>query len=218
MEPDDMSGEEARADALSGPAEPDLGSQPGQFPGVADSLESSPSGPSEADAQPDLTTKPGAMRTLRLLVRGLFVRPARPPLASEGPTPSQPAQLKDCLDLLDAHPGLRSTTVRILGPQAAEQGVTFTHEHIETEDGMGNARQTDLYISYRCSHNHWIDQNVKILGTCFCGAILCSTPGCFAVCAACSACCCSRHRKSYIDDGQVVTYCSRCHWRKFWFW
>lgn len=218
MEPDDTSGEESRTDALSGPAEPELDSQPGHLPGVADSLEAPPSGPSEIDAQPGLTAKIGAMRTLRLLVRRLFVRRARPPLASTGPQAPQPDQLRDSLDLLDAHPGLRSTTVRILGPQAAEQGVTFTHEHIETEDEKGNARQTDLYIAYRCSHNHWIDQNVKVLGTCFCGAILCSTPGCFAVCAACSACCCSRHRKSHLDDGQVITYCTRCFWKKYWLW
>ena len=120
--------------------------------------------------------------------------------------------------MLDARPGLRTTTLRLLGPPAAEEGASFVHEHVETQDEHGNARQTDLYITYRCSNNHWIDQNVRILGTCFCGAILCSTPGCFAVCAACSACCCSQHRKSYIDDGQVVTYCARCFWKKYWFW
>jgi len=213
---DSMHGEESEAPPPSGAAEHELGSQQEQLPGAADPLEAPPSGPPEADAQPGMTAKAGAMRTLWLLVRGLFVRPAGPPLAADT-KPPPPDHLRACLDLLDAHPGLRSTTIRILGPQATEQGVTFTHEHVETEDEKGNARQTDLYVAYRCSNNHWIDQNVKILGTCFCGAILCSTPGCFAVCAACSACCCSRHRKSHIDDGQVVTYCSRCHWRKFWF-
>jgi hypothetical protein len=141
-----------------------------------------------------------------------------PPLASGSPKPQQPEHLRDCLDMLDAHSGLRTTTIRLLGPHAADEGASFVHEHVETQDEKGNARQTDLYITYRCSNNHWIDQNVRILGTCFCGAILCSTPGCFAVCAACSACCCSQHRKSYIDDGQVITYCARCFWKKYWFW
>jgi len=120
--------------------------------------------------------------------------------------------------MLDANPGLRTTTLRILGPQAREQGESFLHEHVETEDEKGNARQTDIYIAYRCSSNHWLDQNVRVQGTCFCGAILCSTPGCFAVCAACSSACCSHHRKSLVVDGQIVTYCTRCYWKKYWFW
>ena len=161
--------------------------------------------------------KIGAVWSLWVLLRRLVAGPAESPSAADAKPPHSD-HLKDCLAMLDAHPGLRTTTLRLLGPQADEQGVSFAHEHVETEDEKGNARQTDLYITYRCSNNHWIDQNVRTLGTCFCGAILCSTPGCFAVCAACSACCCSQHRKSYIDDGQVITYCSRCFWKKYWFW
>jgi hypothetical protein len=152
------------------------------------------------------------------VLRRLVAGPPGPTLASGSPKPQQPEQLRDCLDMLDAHPGLRTTTIRLLGPHAADEGTSFLHEHVETEDKKGNARQTDLYITYRCSNNHWLDQNVRILGTCFCGAILCSTPGCFAVCNACSACCCSLHRKSYIEDGHVVVCCSRCFWKKYWFW
>jgi len=120
--------------------------------------------------------------------------------------------------MLDAHPGLRSTTARLLGPQAQEQGESFIHEHIETQDEKGSARQTDLYITFRCSNNHWLSQNVLVQGTCFCGTVLCSTPGCFAVCAACSSACCPRHRKTVLLDGVATTFCTRCYWKKYWFW
>jgi hypothetical protein len=215
VEPDDVNGDEPRTDAPSGAAEQDRRDQQQEPPMAAVRPEASLSTMSTSQAAEP--AKIGAGRSLWVLLRRLVAGPAESPSAADTKRP-QPDHLKDCLALLDANPGLRSTTIRILGPLAAEEGISLTHEHIETEDEHGNARQTDLYIAYRCNNNHWIDQNVRILGTCFCGAILCSTPGCFAVCAACSACCCSQHRKSYIDDGQVITFCSRCFWKKYWLW
>jgi len=217
VEPDDMNGDEPRTDAPSGAAEEDCRDQQQEPPTAADRPEASPSAMSTSQAVEP--AKIGAVRSLWVVLRRLVAGPTSPPVASGSPKPQQPDQLRDCLDMLDAHPGLRSTTIRLLGPHAADEGASFLHEHVETEDEKGNARQTDLYITYRCSNNHWLDQNVRILGTCFCGAILCSTPGCFAgVCAFCSVCCCSHHRKSYIEDGQVVVCCSRCFWKKYWFW
>jgi len=217
VEPDGMNSEERRIDARSGAAEPKLGGPQEVEPGAAGALEAPPSASPQADAQPGTATRTGAGRSLWLLIRRLVAGPTAP-LAAVDAKPQPPEQLRDCLDMLDRHPGLRTTTIRLLGPHAADEGASFLHEHVETADEKGNARQTDLYITYRCTNNHWLDQNVRVLGTCFCGAILCSTPGCFAVCAACSSCCCSRHRKSFIDDGQVVTYCTSCFWKKYWFW
>jgi len=156
-------------------------------------------------------------RTLWGWLRHLVAGPKTPPI-SEVAGPSQPDQLKECLAMLDAHPGLRTTTVRVLGPQAAEQGASFLHEHVETEDEKGNARQTDIYVSHRCSNNHWLDQNVVVKGTCWCGAVLCSTAGCFAICQSCSTACCPSHRKTVLLDGVATTYCTRCFWKKYWFW
>lgn len=215
MEPDGMNGDEPRTDALSGATEQDIRDQQQKPPTAAVRPEASPSATSTSQAVE--LVKIGAMQSLWVFPRRLVAGPAESPAAADAKRP-QPDHLKDCLAMLDVRPGLRTTTLRLLGPQAAEEGASFVHEHVETEDEHGNARQTDLYIAYRCSNNHWIDQNVRILGTCFCGAILCSTPGCFAVCTACSACCCSQHRKSYIDGGQVVTYCACCFWKKYWFW
>jgi hypothetical protein len=215
VEPDGVNGDEPRTDAPSGATEQDCRNQQQEPTTAADRPEASFSATSTLQAAEP--AKVGAARSLWVLLRHLVIGPADSPSAADARRP-QPDHLKDCLAMLDARPGLRTTTLRLLGPPAAEEGTSFTHEHIETEDEHGNARQTDLYIAYRCSNNHWIDQNVRILGTCSCGAILCSTPGCFAVCAACSACCCSQHRKSYIDGGQVVTYCARCFWKKYWFW
>lgn len=219
MEPDSTNGGERQFDAPRGAAGPELGGPQNGDAGNAAAPEAPPSASPPADAQPDTTTRMGAGRALWLLIRRLVAGPPGPPLASGNPKPQQPEQLRDCLDMLETHPGLRTTTIRLLGPHAADEGASFLHEHVETADEKGNARQTDLYITYRCSHNHWLDQNVRVLGTCFCGAILCSTPGCFAgVCAFCSVCCCSHHRKSYIEDGQVVVCCTRCFWKKYWFW
>jgi hypothetical protein len=216
VEPDDVNGDEPRTDAPSGAAEQDCRDQQQEPPTAADRLEASPSATSTS--QTSEPAKIGAIQSLWVLLRRLVAGPAESPPAADV-RPPQPDHLKDCLAMLDAHPGLRTTTLRLLGPPAAEEGASFVHEHVETQDEKGNARQTDLYIAYRCSHNHWTDQNVRILGTCFCGAILCSTPGCFAVCAACSTCCCSQHRKSFcLGNGQVVTYCTRCFWKKYWFW
>jgi hypothetical protein len=209
-----MNGDEPRTDAPSAAAEQDCRDQQQEPPTDADRPEASPFATSTSQsAEP---AKIGAVRSLWVLFRRLVAGQTESPSAADAKRP-QPDHLKVCLAMLDAHPGLRTTTLRLLGPPAAEEGASFVHEHVETEDEHGNARQTDLYIAYRCSNNHWIDQNVRILGTCFYGAILCSTPGCFAVCSACSVCCCSHHRKSYIDDGQIV-YCSRCFWKKYWFW
>jgi len=171
----------------------------------------------EAPAQGGAGVKARFARTLWDWLQCLVVGPQKPPI-SEVVGPSQPEQLKECLAMLDAHPGLRTTTVRLLGPSAKEQGESFLHEHIETEDEKGNARQTDLYVAYRCSNNHWLDQTVAIKGTCWCGAVLCSTPGCFALCQSCSAACCPRHRKTVLLDGVTTTYCIRCFWKKYWFW
>jgi hypothetical protein len=217
VEPDHMNGDEPRTDALSGAAEHELVGQARVPPVITGGPEVPPAtSPKPAVSATELG-KVGALQGLRVLLRRLVIGPAAPPVPG-GAQPPQPDHLKDCLAMLDARPGLRTTTIRLLGPHAADEGASFLHEHVETEDEKGNARQTDLYVTYRCSNNHWLDQNVRVLGTCFCGAILCSTPGCFAVCSTCSVCCCSHHRKSYIEDGQVVTYCTRCFWKKYWFW
>ena len=217
MEPEGMIGDEPRTGSLSGAAEHETGGQQERESGVADALVAPPSTTPGAGSQPDAPTRLGAGRALWLLIRRLVAGPAEPLSASEA-KPPQPDHLRDCLALLDAHPGLRTTTVRLLGPQAFEQGASFTHEHVETEDEKGNARQTDIYVSHRCSNNHWLDQTVAIKGTCWCGAVLCSTPGCFALCQSCSAACCPRHRKTVLLDGVATTYCTRCFWKKYWFW
>ena len=78
MGPNNMHGEESENHPPSGAAEHELGSRQEQLPGAAHSLEAPPSGPPAADAQAGMTAKVGTMRTLWLLVRGLFVRPAGP--------------------------------------------------------------------------------------------------------------------------------------------
>jgi hypothetical protein len=217
VEPDDVNGDEPRTDAPSGAAEQDRRDQQQEPPMAAACPETSPSETSTSQAAEP--AKVGAVRSLWVLLRRLVAGPAESPSAAVAKRP-QPDHLKDCLAMLDARPGLRTTTLRLLGPQAVEEGASFVHEHVETQDEHGNARQTDLYIAYRCSNNHWIDQNVRVQGTCFCGAILCSTPGCFAICQnqSCSAACCPRHRKTVLLDGIATTYCTRCFLKKYWFW
>jgi len=219
MKPDGMNAEEKQTDAsfgaaVGGPSDPHE-----RPPGVAVTPEAPFFTSGEAPAQEVSRVKGRVARTLWDWLRCLVVGPKAPPI-SEVASDSQPEQLKECLAMLDAHPGLRTTTLRVLGPQAAEQGASFLHEHIETEDAKGNARQTDIYVSHRCSNNHWLDQTVAVKGTCWCGAVLCSTPGCFAICQnpSCSAACCPRHRKTVLLDGVATTYCTRCFWKKYWFW
>lgn len=220
MEPDGMNAEEKQTDAFSGAAESGPSDQYERPPEVADTPEAPPSISPAPDAQPGAATKMGAVQSLWLLIRRLVAGPSGLPFAAADPKPPQPDQLRDCLAMLDAHPGLRTTTLRLLGPQAAEQGASFLHEHVETEDEKGNARQTDIYVSHRCSNNHWLDQTVAVKGTCWCGAVLCSTAGCFATCQnpRCSAVCCPRHRKTVLLDGVATTFCTRCYWKKYWFW
>jgi len=219
VEPDRINGEERRIDVPSDMAAYKLCGQSQVPPEAAAGLEA-PSAVSPKTTAPSGTkTVACAVRSLGVLLRRLIIGPVKPPSAVEV-KPSQPDHLRDCIDMLDAHPGLRTTTVRLLGPQAKDQGESFLHEHVETEDEKGNARQTDLYISYRCSNNHWLDQTVAVKGACWCGAILCSTPGCFAICQnpRCSAVCCPTHRKTVILDGIATTFCTRCFWKKYLFW
>ena len=212
-----MNGEERETDAPSGAAEQDRRDQQQEPPRAADRPEPFPS--TKSTSQAAEPTKIGAVRSLWVLLRRLVAGPAESPSAADAKQP-QPDHLKDCLAMLDARPGLRTTTLRVLGPQAEEQGASFLHEHIETEDAKGNARQTDIYVSHRCSNNHWLDQTVVVKGTCWCGAVLCSTAGCFATCQnpSCSAVCCPRHRKTVLLDGVTTTFCTRCYWKKYWFW
>ena len=151
MEPDNVNGDEPTTDATSGAAEQNRRDQQQEPPVAADRPEASPSATSTSQAAEP--AKVGAGRSLWVLLRRLVTGPAESPSVADDKR-SHPDHLKDCLALLDANPGLRSTTIRILGPPAAEEGVSLTHEHIETEDEHGNARQTDLYIAYSCSNNH----------------------------------------------------------------
>ena len=138
-------------------------------------------------------------------------------------TPGHPARrIEDFVGLLDRHPGMRSTTLRILGGRATDDGTLFVREHIETTDDAGNARQVEVFAARTCGFGHVLDEHCHAAGICgVCGELLCSTEHptpCTSVCQSCGTACCARDRNTYnLGDGKIVTYCSRCSWR-FWFW
>ena len=127
--------------------------------------------------------------------------------------------MEDYVHLLDGHPGLRTSTTRLLGGRAADDNVMFDHQHIETVDDAGNAVQADVYDTRTCSFGHTLDQACRAVGICEIGGeVLCAAPSCSAACAVCGAVCCARHRKTRdLGDGRTVTYCSRCSWRHWLF-
>lgn len=156
-------------------------------------------------------------RFLRWLSNGSSGAPAQPN------TPGRRGrQVQDYLDLLDQHPGLRNTTVRLLGGKAMDDNVIFTREHVETTDDAGNALQVEVFDARTCGFGHVLHEQCHAAGVCgVCGELLCSTERptpCASVCQSCGTVCCARHRNTYnLGDDKVVTYCSRCSWR-FWFW
>jgi len=163
------------------------------------------------------------LRTMWLLIRRLFAgRRNRPPLPGRR---GLPRRAEDYLRLLDGHPGARITTVRLVGTRADADGRVFEHEHIETEDDDGNARQVDVYVGQMCSCGRVFDQDVRPAGVChISGDLLCSpgpTGGCAAHCSICGRLCGPRHRTERVfEDGRTVVCCGRCLgtylWRRFW--
>jgi len=143
------------------------------------------------------------------------------------PAPSNPPgrpgrRVEDYVRLLDGHPGLRGTTVRLLGGRATDDNVLFGREHIETEDDAGNAVQVDAFDTRTCGFGHILSESCHAAGLCgICGELLCSTERptpCTSICGSCGIVCCTRHRRTRdLGDGEVITYCSRCSWR-YWFW
>jgi hypothetical protein len=157
-------------------------------------------------------------RLLRWLGSGSTGAPAPPNTPGR-----QVRRVEDYVGLLDRHPGLRSTTIRVMGGRATDDGTLFAREHVETEDDAGNAVQVDAFDARTCSLGHMFDQTCLAVGVCELGGeVVCSHETCgggtAAVCQACGACCCPRHRKNYnLGDGRTVTYCINCGWKKYWF-
>ena len=161
----------------------------------------------------------GFLRWLRQMLSGRFAGPRTGAPSQVDRAGRHVQRVDDYLELLEDHPGSRTTQIRILGSQASEDRVGFRHERIETEDDRGNARQVDVYEAKTCSFGHMLDQEVRVMSVCQiqgCGAVLCSAPGCSATCE-CGASCCPTHRKSWqVGPGRTVTYCSICKWRHYW--
>ena len=158
------------------------------------------------------------MEWLRRFLRWLGGGRTGAPASS--PAPGRPVRrVEDYVGLLDRHPGLRSTTIRILGGRATDDGTLFAREHIETEDDAGNAIQVDVFDARVCGFGHALDQNCRATAICaICGELMCSAEGCTGLCSVCGSACCARHRRIRdLGDGEVRIYCSRCSWR-YWFW
>lgn len=169
------------------------------------------------------------MRHLLRWFQSTFLRPwLRRADPSDGSANQRHVQ--NYLDLLDGHPGLRTTNVRVLGDTVTQDNLLFEHEHIETEDDSGNARQVDVYGTRVCSFGHLLDQQTRPMARCqYCGRLTCSAGSgnsdpsgqrCSHNCTACGAACCSLHCTTYVVQDKDVCYCHRCQWRYWWhrFW
>jgi hypothetical protein len=160
------------------------------------------------------------LRRLWSFLVQVFTHP-QPPAPAETHTPEQ--GVEDYLELLNRHPGTRVTTVRTLGHRASDDGTVFVHEHIETADEQGNARQIDIFDGRTCSCGHVLDQQVRPTSVCaICSAILCSSgagspDACSKSCSMCNSPVCAADRTTFdLGKGQSITYCSRHRWRHYW--
>ena len=160
------------------------------------------------------------LRRLWSFLVQVFTHP-QPPAPANHNTPEH--GVEDYLELLNQRPGTRVTTVRTLGHRASDDGIAFVHEHSETADEQGTARQIDIYAGRMCTAGHVLDQQVRVTGLCaVCSAVLCSSEAggptaCSKSCCVCNSPVCSAHRSTFdMGKDRSVTYCSRCRWRHYW--